>query len=84
MPFCNFVFLIRYSHELKVKNQRRCVSLRGRISHRAEQEVRRVVEFHSTGNHYFYIYNLFYNNFKGSIPFFTNIYKTVILIFNSY
>ena len=72
MPFCNFVFLFRFSLELKVKNQRRCVLLGGRVSHRAEQEVRRVVEFHSTGNHYFYIYNLFYNNFKESIPFFMN------------
>ena len=72
MPFCNFVFLFHSSHELKVKNQRRCVQLGSHASHRAEQEVRRVVEFHSTGNHYFYIYNLFYNNFKESIPFFTN------------
>ena len=69
MPFCNFVFLFRSFHELKVKNQRRCVPLGGRASHLAEQVVRRVVEFHSTGNHYSYIYILFYNNFKGSIPF---------------
>ena len=74
MPFCNFVFPFRSSHEIKVKNQRKCVPLGGRANHRAEQEVHRVVEFHSTGNHYFYIYiyNLFYNNFKGSIFFFTN------------
>ena len=72
MPFCNFVFLFRSSYELKVKNQRRCILLGDRASYLAEQKVRRVVEFHSTGNHYFYIYNLFYNSFKGSIPFFTN------------
>ena len=77
MPFCNLVFLFRFFLELKVKNQRRCVPLGGRASHRAEQEVRRVVEFHSTGNYYFYIYNLFYNNFKGSIPFITNIIKFI-------
>ena len=72
MPFCKFVFLFLTSHWLKVKNQRRCIPLGGHASHRAEQEVSRVIKFHSTGNHYFYIYNLFYNNFKGSIPFFTN------------
>ena len=73
MPFSKFVFLFRSYHELIVKDQRRCVPLGDRASHRAEQEVRRVVEFHSTGNHYFYIYNLFYNSFKGSIPFLINI-----------
>ena len=72
MPLCNFVFLFRSSHELKLKNQRRCVPLGGRASHRAEHKVRRVVEFHFTGNHYFYIYNLFNNNFKRTIPFFMN------------
>ena len=77
MPFCNFVFLFHSSHELIVKNQKRCVPLGSHASHRAEQEVSRVVEFHSTCNHYFYIYNLFYNDFKGSIPFFTNILNLI-------
>ena len=40
MPFCNFVFLFRSSHELKVKNQGKCVPLGSCASHRAEQEVR--------------------------------------------
>ena len=75
MPFCNFVFLFRFSHELKVKNQRRCAPLGGRASNREEQEVRRVVEFHSTGNHYFYIYNLFYNSLRGQFPSLRIIYK---------
>ena len=53
MPFCIFLFLFRSSHEPKEENKRRYVPLGIRPNNRVKQELGRVVELNTTGNHYF-------------------------------
>ena len=65
MPFCIFLFLFHSSNEPNEENKRRCIPLGSRPSNRVKQEVCRVIEFHTNGNHYFLIYNLVYINFSG-------------------
>ena len=75
--FLHLPFLFCSSHELKADNKRRCVPLEGRASNRAKQEVRRVVEFHTTVNHYFIVILM------GQFPNLF-IYKTYKLCFYWY